>query len=445
MEIFERSRKLKPGLFSGKAVAYWMLRDKRAQDNWALLKAQEIALENRVPLLVCFQYNFKYEIVNSRSCSFLFEGLLDTEKRLKSLNIPLLLLNGPADISISSFLDNFHIGHLVVDYSPLKIHKTRLKKILNQTNIPITQVDANNIVPVWKSSNKKEYAAYTIRKKIKSKLPNYLVDIPQCLRHPYDARIEDKINWKEVCKNSSIDKNVKKVSWINPGESEALKKLDILKSDLIGYNDDRNDPTKNALSNLSPFIHFGQISTQRIAFDIQQSNLSFDDKDAFLEQLIIRRELSDNFCEYEINYDQFDGFHSWAQTSLNDHRNDERDYIYPIEQFEAAETHDRLWNAAQKEMVLNGKMHGYMRMYWAKKILEWTVKPEVALENAIFLNNKYELDGRDSNGYTGIAWSIGGIHDRPWFEREVYGKIRYMNYNGCKSKFNVLKYIEMHT
>ena len=128
MEIFERSRKLKPGLFSGKAVAYWMLRDKRAQDNWALLKAQEIALENRVPLLVCFQYNFKYEIVNSRSCSFLFEGLLDTEKRLKSLNIPLLLLKGPADITISSFLDNFHIGHLVVDYSPLKIHKTRLKK-----------------------------------------------------------------------------------------------------------------------------------------------------------------------------------------------------------------------------------------------------------------------------------------------------------------------------
>ena len=238
---------------------------------------------------------------------------------------------------------------------------------------------------------------------------------------------------------------MKEIDWIKSGETEALLKLEILKTDLLGYDNDRNDPTKKAISNLSPYIHFGQISAQRIAYEIQRSNLSANDKDAFLEQLIIRRELSENFCEYETNYDQFDGFHKWAQLTLNDHRNDEREYLYPLEQFESAETHDQLWNAAQREMVFNGKMHGYMRMYWAKKILEWTAKPEIALENAIFLNNKYELDGRDPNGYTGIAWSIGGIHDRPWFEREVYGKIRYMNYNGCKSKFNVLKYIEQNT
>ena len=175
-----------------------------------------------------------------------------------------------------------------------------------------------------------------------------------------------------------------------------------------------------------------------------KSKLQKEDKDAFLEEMIIRRELSDNFCEYEPEYDQFEGFHAWSQKTLNEHRNDEREYIYPLGQFEAAETHDDLWNAAQNEMKITGKMHGYMRMYWAKKILEWTPSPEIAQQIAIDLNDKYELDGRDPNGYTGIAWSIGGIHDRAWFERPIFGKIRYMNYNGCKSKFDVMKYIEMH-
>jgi len=134
----------------------------------------------------------------------------------------------------------------------------------------------------------------------------------------------------------------------------------------------------------------------------------------------------------------------WAKTTLNDHRNDKRDFLYNLDAFENSDTHDDLWNAAQNQMKLSGKMHGYMRMYWAKKILEWTKSPEEAFQIAIELNDRYELDGRDPNGYTGVAWSIGGIHDRPWFERPVYGKIRYMNYNGCKRKFDVKKYIEMN-
>ena len=160
--------------------------------------------------------------------------------------------------------------------------------------------------------------------------------------------------------------------------------------------------------------------------------------------MIIRRELADNFCEYEKNYDFFEGFHPWAQKTLNEHRLDARDFVYSAQEFEGAETHDPLWNAAQFQMVSTGKMHGFLRMYWAKKILEWTPSPEEALQTAIDLNDKYELDGRDPGGYTGIAWSIGGIHDRAWFERPVFGKIRFMNYNGCKRKFNVKKYIEMY-
>jgi deoxyribodipyrimidine photo-lyase len=163
-----------------------------------------------------------------------------------------------------------------------------------------------------------------------------------------------------------------------------------------------------------------------------------------LQQLVARRVLSYNFCFYNQNYDNTAGFPEWARRTLKDHRRDRREYIYSAEEFENAATHDELWNAAQIEMVERGKMHGYLRMYWAKKILEWTETPEHAMEIAIYLNDKYELDGRDPNGYTGIAWSIGGVHDRAWGERPVFGKIRYMSYNGCRSKFNVKAYIEKY-
>ena len=255
MEFFGRSRILSAGSFNGKVVAYWMVRDKRVQDNWALLKAQEIALKNRVPLLICFQYNGEYEIVNIRNYRFLFKGLIEMEKQLQNLNIPFFLFNGLAEISIASFIEKNFVGHLVVDYSPLKIHKLRLKKILTKTNIPITQVDAHNIVPVWESSNKKEYAAYTIRPKIKSKLSNYLTDIPRCIRHPYDAKINNKINWEEADKNLYLDKNVKEVSWIRPGESQALKRLDTLKIASISIGEDGSE-FQSTLSKYAKVNHY---------------------------------------------------------------------------------------------------------------------------------------------------------------------------------------------
>jgi deoxyribodipyrimidine photo-lyase len=170
-------------------------------------------------------------------------------------------------------------------------------------------------------------------------------------------------------------------------------------------------------------------------------DLALESKEAFLEELIIRRELSDNFCLYEPDYDSFDGFHPWARKSLNAHRGDKREYIYSLTEFEQAETHDPLWNSCQLDLAASGKLHGYLRMYWAKKILEWSSTPEEALASAIALNDRYSLDGRDPNGYAGIAWSIGGIHDRAWAERPVYGKVRYMNAAGCRRKFDVDGYI----
>ncbi|MBN1298152.1 MAG: deoxyribodipyrimidine photolyase, partial [Actinobacteria bacterium] len=231
--------------------------------------------------------------------------------------------------------------------------------------------------------------------------------------------------------------------WLKPGYANAINMLEnFIENGLNIYDTKRNDPNEPAQSNLSPYIHFGQISAQRVALEIIKMDIDESKKETFLEELIIRRELSDNFCYYNPCYDSFEGFPAWARDSLDHHRPDKRDYIYTLEEFENAKTHDPLWNAAQMEMAKTGKMHGYMRMYWAKKILEWTSSPDEAVKYAVYLNDSYSLDGRDPNGYTGIAWSIGGVHDRAWNQRKVFGKIRYMSYNGCSRKFDILSYIK---
>tara|TARA_Y100000741_G_scaffold122851_1_gene92419 strand:+ start:188 stop:1537 length:1350 start_codon:yes stop_codon:yes gene_type:complete len=439
-----RIRSLKSGSFSGNAVLYWMIRDKRVSDNWALIVAQQTAIKNRVPLIVCFQYIGKFPESNLRQNGFLFKGLIETQKKLEALNIEFLFLQGKPEDIITDTVNKRSIGTIIVDHNPLKVYRKRIKRVIEKIDIPVYQVDAHNIVPCWKVSEKKEYAAYTLRPKIHNNLKRYLTDIPEIIPHPYGKAETKIISYDEILNDVNCDLSILEVDWLKPGESAAKEALKVLKTKLEGYSVNRNDPTKGALSDLSPYFHFGHIAPQRVAWEINNSNLNKEDKEAFLEEMIVRRELSDNFCEYEPNYDFFEGFHSWAQKTLNEHRNDEREYLYPLGQFEAAQTHDDLWNAAQNEMKNRGKMHGYMRMYWAKKILEWTPAPEVALQIAIELNDKYELDGRDPNGYAGIAWSIGGIHDRAWFERPIYGKIRYMNYNGCKSKFNVNEYIKIH-
>ena len=440
----KRIRTLKAGTFTGHSVLYWMNRDKRVDDNWALIAAQSLALKKHVPLIVCFQYVGNFLEANIRQYGFLFKGLEELKIKLNRLNIEFVLVQDTAHNALPRIIHERSVGSLIVDHNPLKVYQKRLNNVLKNIDVPVYQVDAHNIIPVWVTSQKKEYAAYTIRTKIQSNLDHFLTDYPKLKIHPYGTANVEERPYDNIIADLNIDHGVKEVDWLIPGEIAARKKLDSLSDILIGYNDNRNDPNRKALSNLSPYFHFGHISPQRVALEIKDSSLSNSDKDVFLEELIVRRELSDNFCEYEPSYDYFEGFHPWAKKTLNQHRKDKRDYLYPREQFEYAETHDPLWNAAQNQMRLTGKMHGYMRMYWAKKILEWSPSPEIALQVAIDLNDKYELDGRDPNGYAGIAWSIGGVHDRAWFDRPVYGKIRYMNFNGCKSKFNVQKYIELY-
>jgi deoxyribodipyrimidine photo-lyase len=267
-------------------------------------------------------------------------------------------------------------------------------------------------------------------------------EFPKLRKHPYKWAARAKNDWERIAGEVKADESVPPVDGLEPGEAAAKKALrDFINDKLDGYGDGRNFPDSDGLSGLSPYLHFGQIAAQRVAIEAEKSGAPGRSVEAFLEQLIVRKELADNYCFHEPHYDGFAGFPEWGKKTLNKHRKDKREYLYTAKKLEKAATHDELWNAAQREMAVTGRMHGYMRMYWCKKILEWTRSPEEAQRIAIYLNDKYELDGRDPNGYAGIAWSIGGLHDRPWGERRTFGTIRYMSYNGCKGKFDIGAYI----
>ena len=438
----KRIRILKKGNENNGPVVYWMSRDQRVDDNWTLLFAQQLALEKKRNLVVIFTVVPKFLSATLRQYDFMLKGLMDVEKNLNKFNIPFSLLSGNPANEILKFVKDFNASVLVSDFDPLRIKRSWKIKISRKINIPFYEVDAHNVVPCFYVSQKKEFGAYTIRPKIHKNLPEFLDDFPRLKKMRYYESISsDSVNWEFVYKSLKVNKNIKPVNWLKPGENQAQKILKkFIDNKLNQYYKFRNDPNSNYLSNLSPYLHFGQISSQRIALIIKGMG-NHPSRDSFLEELIVRKELSDNYCFYNTDYDSFKGFPDWAKKTLNEHSKDDREFVYSLDEFENAETHEDLWNAAQKEMVNKGKMHGYMRMYWAKKILEWSKSPEEALKIALYLNDKYELDGRDPNGYTGCAWAIGGVHDRAWSERPVFGKIRYMSRNGAKKKFDIEKYI----
>ena len=424
-----------------KTVLYWMERDQRVSDNWALIAAYEFAAKYNMSLKVVFFLTKNLLGNELRRFHFLINGLVETNEKLRLLNIEFILKIAEPENELPKLIEEYSVAALFTDQNPLKNKQQIINKINESIDIPFAEVDAHNIIPIWQTSNKQEFGARTIRLKINRLLDDYLTEFPKIEPQASTNNQFCEINVEDLLHKLNLDLSVQPISWIKPGETAAFNFLkDFVEHKLSNYSLLRNDPTKEYISNLSIHLHFGHISAQRIALILRKFN-NDENASAFLEEMIVRRELSDNFVYYNKNYDNFNGFPNWAKISLNIHRIDKRDYIYSISQFEKAETHDELWNAAQNELLSNGKMHGYMRMYWAKKILEWTKSPEDAQNIAIYLNDKYALDGIDPNGFTGIAWSIGGIHDRAWFEKPIFGKVRYMNFNGAKRKFDVQKYI----
>jgi len=439
-----RVRTLKGVLPRNGPVVYWMSRDQRVHDNWALIFAQEIARKDQVPLAVVFCLVPEFLNASIRQYGFLLKGMADVERGLRRLNIAFFLLRGDPGIQVPHFLRQHDAGTLITDFDPLQLKQAWKVNVSSKAAILFQEVDAHNIVPCWIASPKIEYGAYTLRPKLKKYLYEFFSDFPILKHHsiPWPAKVPT-VDWLSEVDDIGVDRSVPEITWLAPGEAAARKTLRFfLKRKLSSYAETRNDPTKDGQSNLSPYLHFGHLSAQRVMLEVLRSSGHEDSKDAFLEELIVRRELSDNFCFYQPHYNSPLCFPAWAHATLEKHRHDRRVYQYSAQDLEEARTHDDLWNAAQQEMRKRGKMHGYLRMYWAKKILEWTSTPEQAMKIAIYLNDRYELDGRDPNGYTGIAWSIGGVHDRAWNERPIFGKIRFMSYRGCRSKFNVDAYIE---
>ncbi len=441
----ERITQLQPGDSGGKGpVIYWMSRDQRTSDNWALIHAQNLALDRKRPLLVVFCLAPSFLGAAIRQYGFMLRGLKEVQKDLETRGIPFILLAGEPGREVPRLMEETKACHLVSDFDPLRVKRQWKEEVGREVSVPFTEVDAHNVVPCRLASEKQEYGAYTIRPKINRLLPEFLETFPRRRRHPFPwTKRVPRIDWDGLISTLRVDRRVPEVSWITPGERAAKRVMKgFIGRKLAGYSETSNDPNAGSQSDLSPYLHFGQISAQRVALEVVGSGPGGESVDDFLEELVVRRELADNFCFYNPSYDRFEGFPRWAAETLDHHRGDERPYIYSREDFDQARTHDRLWNAAQMEMVARGKMHGYMRMYWAKKILEWSPSPEEAIETAIALNDRYELDGRDPNGYTGIAWSIGGVHDRAWGERPIFGKVRYMSEKGARTKFDVEEYIK---
>ena len=411
-----------------------MSRDQRVLDNWALLYADKLSKDKNCSLKVVFTLVSSFLNAQDRQFTFMLEGLKEVDKNLNKLGIEFVLLKGKEPSKeILEYISKNKVSAIITDFDPLKIKQEWKQEVLKEIKIPFYEVDSHNIIPVWITSQKQEFAAYTIRPKINYLLGSYITNFSKIKRR---EEKKSNIDWKKII----LKKNTYS---FKPGEKEGKKTLNIFIDEKLNeYSRFRNDPSKDFQSNLSPYLHFGQISSQRIALEVIKSNKDEDSKKAFLEELIVRKELSDNYCYYNKNYDNFNGFPDWTKKTLTEHKEDKREYIYSLKELENYKTHDVLWNAAQKEMVKTGKMHGYLRMYWAKKILEWTKDIKQAQEFAIYLNDKHSLDGRDANGYTGIAWSLGGVHDRAWNERKIFGKIRYMSFNSTSKKFNLKEYLK---
>lgn len=518
-----RIKQLSSPKTDGKCVLYIMSRDQRVKDNHALVCAQKHAIAKKLPLAVVFCLYEKSGVRSREHFEFMLEGLKEVENDLNKLNIPFILLLGAPRERLEATFHHLSPDAVYFDFNPLRGPRKQQSYIAEKSDFSVFVVDTHNVVPVWVASDKKEVGAYTLRPKLHKKLEQYLTE-------PEEV-VKQTINWPGVVKKidelqDEIEEVLSKISTsgikhgFKSGETAAAEQLDMfLKNKLETYAVDRNDPSKGTQSDLSPYLHFGQISTLRVALRLREEALKNNNDlhflsspkmpkpedaentiqhgiDSLIEEMIVRKELADNFCYYEENYDNLASAPNWAKESLDKHRDDLREHIYTIQELEQAKTHDPAWNAAQKQLTNTGKMHGYMRMYWAKKVLEWSPVrphnngaladfsenfdmdgiahtatrtkspeeihnsthsersilldtcfsqfsgPEWAIEVLKYLNDHYSIDGGDPNGYAGILWSVGGIHDRPWMERKIFGVVRYMNYGGLKRKFDIEKYID---
>lgn len=429
----------------GDYVLYWMQQSQRASWNPALELAVAEANARGLPVVVAFGLMDGYPEANLRHYAFMLQGLAEVEASLAARGIGFVIRRGaPPEVALRLGAE---AALIVCDRGYLRHQRQWRAAVAGRARCPVIQVEGDVVVPVEVVSGRHEVAARTLRPKLLSVWQDYLHDLDEqkvetpVARLPLESDV-DLSDLEGALAALDLDRSVPPVRRFTGGTGEARRRLAaFLDQKLAGYGGERMEPAGCQCSLLSPYLHFGQISPVEVSLAVQRSGRGTrSDRGKFLDELVVRRELSMNFVHFEPDYDRWRCVPGWARASLDAHRDDPREHRYGRAQLEACATHDPYWNAAMHEMVRTGYMHNTLRMYWAKKILEWSDAPEEAFATTLYLNNRYFLDGRDPNSYGNVAWAYG-LHDRPWFERPVFGTVRYMNANGLRRKFDMEAYM----
>ncbi len=429
--------------------------DRRAQANFGLNLAAELANERGLPLLVYEGLTCTYKEANDRIHTFMLQAVPETARQMRKLGAGycFYLRRRPTDPNDVLYRLARNAAAVVTDDYPTFIAAQHNSRVPEKIGVAFLAVDSSCVVPMSRHE-KRAYGAYTIRPRIHKLLPEYLKPAPEVklkqrwptpsasIIEPWHTEVTP-VNIAELVASCDIDHRVPPSISFDGGRSAAQKHLaHFLERNLRRYARDRNEPSRHGTSNLSPYLHFGHIAALEIALAAQENAQHYDlVVDEFLEELIVRRELAFNFARFATNVESFCDLPGWCHTNMKKHAADPRETVYSLAQFEAAETYDPLWNATQKELLIRGKIHGYYRMYWGKKIIEWSATYEDALHTMIHLHDRYALDGRDPNTYTNILWCFG-LHDRPWPERNILGTFRWMSFDGMKRKTNIQAYID---
>jgi deoxyribodipyrimidine photo-lyase len=427
----------------GRYVLYWMQQSQRAEENHALEHAVKTGNKLHLPVVVAFGLAPKYPEANLRHYTFMLQGLREVRRRLSQRKILFVVQHGePPETALRL---SRSAAMTVCDRGYLRHQKRWREQVAKEAGCLVEQVECDAIVPVDSVSPKLETSARTFRPKVMRIYSLHLDDWApaRSARGSLDLPIKslDLEDEEAVLGSLGADGSVKPVSHFTGGTGAAKRRLnEFLRTGLAGYSENRNQPQMDCISGMSPYLHFGQISPAYVARRIRESGHTMD-RDSFLDELIVHRELAINFVNFNKDYDDFSCLPEWARTTLKKHESDRRPAIYDRNQLEDAQTHDRWWNAAMDEMKITGYMHNHMRMYWGKQILAWSRNPELAYKTILELNNKYFLDGRDPNAYANVGW-IFGLHDRPWPEREIFGNVRSMTAGGLMRKTDPEAYVE---
>ena len=457
--MHERVREIhhSPAPIGAQYILYWTQMDRRAQSNFGLAFAADLANRQGLPLLVYEGLTCSYKQANDRIHTFMLQAVPETARNIKKLGAGycFYLRRTPADPNDVLYRLAARAAAVVTDDYPTFIAAQHNSSVPGKIEVAYFAVDSSCIVPMSRHE-KREYGAYTIRPRIHKLLPEYLKPAPEVkLKRRWPAALAPVIapwhtvvtprNIADLVASCAIDHRVPPSISFDGGRGQAEKHLEhFIEQNLRRYAREQNEPSRHATSNLSPYLHFGHISALEVALAVKEhARRHHLIADEFLEQLIVRRELAFNFARFATDLESFQDLPDWCKLNMKKHAADPREIpCTGLPNLRRPKTHrPAMGHATQKELLLRGKIHGYYRMYWGKKIIEWSPTYEDALHTMIHLHDRYALDGRDPNTYTNILWCFG-LHDRPWPERPVFGTFRWMSFDGMKRKTDIQAYID---